>query len=400
MFKEEGLSVELPSKGEILARLQALQNKMSERGIDFAILFQNIDIFYFTATMQKSVLLVPKNGDVVFFVKKSVNRAKEETPLDFISVKDDREIINFIKSMDLKGRVGLELDVLPAQIYLKWTKELNLSDVVDISGIIREIRMIKSEYELRQIKKSGEIVDSVFSSVKGFLKEGVTELEVASMLESIGRKNGHPGVMRMRGFNQEMDNITITQGISGTVVSYADAPILGQGFYPAVPHGASLKKIEKNIPVLIDYGACYNGYITDETRPFVIGKLESFFEKPYKVALEIIETVNEIGKEGVNTRDIFNRAYKIVERAGLEDYFMGYDEGKVSFLGHGLGLEINELPVITPRHDIFLIEGMVFAIEPKFIIPHRGVIGIEVDFIVRKDHLERVTSFPYSLTVV
>jgi Xaa-Pro aminopeptidase len=94
------------------------------------------------------------------------------------------------------------------------------------------------------------------------------------------------------------------------------------------------------------------------------------------------------------------RALQTVKKAKIEDYFMGYGEGKVSFIGHGLGLEINELPVITPRHRMILKEGMVFAFEPKFIIPDEGAIGVEVDFIVRKNGLERVTDTPIDLVYI
>lgn len=393
-------SFEPPTKEELQRRLNHLCKKMIERNIDFGIFFQNVDIYYFTGTAQKSVLIITSNGDLFFFVKKSRERAIIETPFDIIEESDDTNIIKFLKANGIKGICGMELDIIPANVYIKWSKSLDITDVIDISPILREIRMIKSDYEIEQIKKSGEIVDKVFSKAKEIIKEGLTELEIASELEVIGRKAGHPGALRMRGFNQEMDNITITQGYSGIITSYADAPILGAGIYPSVPHGASIKKIEKEIPILIDYGACFNGYLTDETRPFVIGRLREDFIKPYECALEIINMVINTGKEGANASDIFKSAYNIVERYKLEDYFMGYGEGKVSFLGHGLGLEINEFPVITAKHHIILREGMVFAVEPKFIIPNKGVVGIELDFIVRKDRLERVTKSPYYMQVI
>lgn len=386
-----------PTKEELQKRIENLCKKMIERKVDFAILFQNVDIYYFTGTAQKSVLIITSNGDIFFFVKKSIERARTETPFDIIEEPDDNKIIKFLKDKGINGLCGMELDIIPANVYLKWAKSLDVTNILDISPILREIRMIKSAYEIEQIKKSGEISDKVFLKAREILKEGLTELEIASELEAVGRKAGHPGALRMRGFNQEMDNVTITQGYSGTITSYADAPILGAGIYPAVPHGASLKKIEKNIPILIDYGACFNGYLTDETRPFVIGRLRDDFIKPYECSLEIINMIINMGKEGINSSDIFKSAYKIVERYKLEDYFMGYQEGKVSFLGHGLGLEINEFPVITAKHNIILQEGMVFAVEPKFIIPNKGVVGIEVDFIVRKDGLERVTKSPFEL---
>lgn len=391
---------EKPSKEEVLSRIYKLCQKMEENNIDFTILFQNVDLYYFTGTAQKGVLVITKKGDYYFFVKKSVVRAKEESLIDFIEEKNDDKIINFIIKNGLTGVCGLELDILPTYLYLKLSKDLKIKNVVDVSPIIKQIRMVKSEYELKQIKRSGEILDKVFLKAKSNIKEGMAEIYLASELESTQRKAGHAGIIRMRGFNQEMDNITISHGISATVLSYADAPILGAGLYPAVPHGASLKKIEPDIPILIDVGACFNGYIADETRPFVIGELKDDFKKPYECALEIINFIQKNGKEGVNSSHLFKSAYEIVKKFQLEEYFMGYGEGKVSFLGHGLGLEINEFPVITEKHQFILKEGMVFAVEPKFILPDNGAIGIEVDFIVRKNSLERITSYPCEITKI
>jgi Xaa-Pro dipeptidase len=189
-------------------------------------------------------------------------------------------------------------------------------------------------------------------------------------------------------------NIYVTHGVSGTVVSGSDVPISGAGVTPAVPQGPSVNNVQRSIPLLIDYGGGYNGYLTDETRVFVVGQLNDIFIKAHEVAREIIEETMSFAKEGVNAPEIFRKALDRVKKEKLEEYFMGYGEGKVGFIGHGLGLEINELPVITPRHDIVLKEGMVFAIEPKFIFPNEGSIGIEVDFIVRQNCLERVTDAP------
>jgi Xaa-Pro aminopeptidase len=161
--------------------------------------------------------------------------------------------------------------------------------------------------------------------------------------------------------------------------------------------GSSFKKVEKGVPICIDYGGGYNGYVTDETRVFVIGGLDEAFGRPYETSKQIIEDAAAYGKEGVDAVELFERAAALAGKAGLEANFMGFGEGKVSFVGHGLGLEINELPVITPKHHTTLRDGMVFAFEPKFVLPDKGSIGIEVDFIVRKDRLERVTDIPLDI---
>jgi Xaa-Pro aminopeptidase len=211
---------------------------------------------------------------------------------------------------------------------------------------------------------------------------------------------GHQGFLRMRGLNQEMMNLYITHGLSGTIPSSGDVPIAGAGVTHAIAQGPSLNKVERGVPVVIDYGGGYNGYITDETRPFVVGELKERFREPYEVAKEIVEDATVYGKEGIDGTELFLRAEEKARKAGLEEYFMGFGPGKVSFVGHGLGLEINELPVITPRHHIILQEGMVFAFEPKFIFPGEGAVGIEVDFIVRKNELERVTTTPIDLVTI
>jgi Xaa-Pro aminopeptidase len=226
------------------------------------------------------------------------------------------------------------------------------------------------------------------------VREGMREVDISAILEAEGRKAGHQGYVRMRGFNQEAMNISVTHGRSATIPSWGNVPIAGVGITHAIAQGPSLSKVKRGIPVLIDYCSGYNGYTTDETRTFVVGKLKERFRKPYEVARQIIEEAMVYGREGLDGAELFNHALQIAKKAGLEEYFMGCGPGKVSFIGHGLGLELNELPVITPRHHITLREGMVFAFEPKFIFPGEGAVGIEVDFVVGQKGLNRITTSP------
>lgn len=399
-MREEMVASSPPPKGEVIRRIEGLRERLKEKGISFAIILQNVDLFYFTGTMPRGVLVVPASDasvEPLFFVEKGVEKARKETFLEVIPEARPTYVRDILAKEGLiKGVCGMELDVLPYNIYARWD-ELFKIEIKDISPIIKGLRMIKSEYEIGEIKRSGRIVSHVFNMAKEIIDEDMTELDVASTLESEGRRFGHHGFLRMRGFNQEMDNICVTHGLASTIPSFTDAPIQGTGITPAFPHGPSFNRLKRGIPIIIDYGGGYNGYTTDETRTYVIGILEETFKRPAAVAVEIIEETMDFAKEGVNGRDIFLRALKRVKKEGLEEFFMGYGEGKVSFIGHGLGLEINELPVITERHDIILKEGMVFAFEPKFVIPEKGAIGVELDFIVRKDRLERVTDTPFGL---
>jgi len=392
---------ELTPKEEVHARINKLKERMEKQGIALTIILQNVDLFYFTGTLQKGVLAVSVDRDPVFFVEKSLARAMEETPLEITPIKKDRDIKDILGSLGmLGGRCGMELDVLPVLVFERWKNILGYDNAVDVWPLIRDLRLIKSPFEIRQIKRSGEIVTRVFEKAKEIIQEGMREVDIAAMLESEGRMHGHQGFLRMRGLNQEMMNMYITHGLSGTVVSGADVPISGAGTTHAIAQGPSVNKVQKGIPLLIDYGGGYNGYITDETRAYAIGELKDIYLKGHAVAREIIEETMEFAKEGVDGTEVFMKALHRTKHEGLYEYFMGYGEGKVGFIGHGLGLEINELPVITPRHKIILQEGMVFAFEPKFIFPGEGSVGIEVDFIVRKNGLERVTDSPIDITYV
>ena len=152
---------------------------------------------------------------------------------------------------------------------------------------------------------------------KEVMREGVREVDIDAELVAEGRRLGHQGFLRMRGFNQEMMSLYVTAGASGTIPSCADVPVSGLGVTHALAQGSSMKKVERGVPVMVDYGAGYNGYITDETRPFVVGELKESFRKPYEVAREIVEDTTAFGREGVNATEIFTRAYEIVKRAGL-----------------------------------------------------------------------------------
>jgi Xaa-Pro aminopeptidase len=383
---------EFTPKEEIESRIKELKKRMAENGISFAVIIQNVDLFYFTGSMQNGILVVPVEGKPLFFVTKNLNRAVFETSLEITPIKKDKDVKDILTDMKvLKGRGGMELDVIPVTVYERWKNILGYDNITDVSTLIKDVRLIKSPFELEQIIKSGEIIGHVFKKAKKVIREGVREIDIDAALLAEGRRMGHQGFLRMRGLNQEMMSCYVTHGYSATMPSGADVPISGIGITPAIGQGASLNKVQRGIPVLVDYGGGYNGYITDETRAFAVGEMKEIFNKAHNVAKDIIEDAIAFGKEGVYGTEIFMRSSDRAKKEGLEDYFMGYGAGRVGFIGHGLGLEINELPVITPRHEIMLKEGMVFAFEPKFIMPGEGAIGIEVDFIVRKDRLERVT---------
>jgi Xaa-Pro aminopeptidase len=397
MLEQAGAFDPIPRE-EILRRIDGLKSLMIEGQMDFAVIFQNVDRFYFTGTMQKGMVVIPVDGEPMVFVEKNIERASSECPIDIVPIKSDKEIRDVLRHKGiLQGVAGFEFDVLPVTVFDRLKRVTGIHRYADASSLIKEVRVVKSAFELEQMRKSAEILSRVFTKARQIIRDDAREIDIDAELTAEGRRLGHQGFLRMRGLNQEMMTITVTSGFTAAMASCADLPIGGIGVTPALPQGSSLKKIAKDIPVLIDYGGAYNGYITDETRAFVTGKLSDVFRKPYEATREIIADVLTHTRAGVDCAEVFVRSHGIAKGAGLEDNFMGYGRGKVSFIGHGLGLEINELPVITGRHHRLLREGTVFAFEPKFILPGHGAIGMEIDLVVTESGVERLTSDPIDL---
>lgn len=391
---------EMTPAGDLTDRRQRLQARMAARGIELAILFQNVDIFYFTGTLQKGFLLIPAEGPELFLVQKSWDRAKLESPVRMVPARSLKDVAEQIKELDLEGarRIGLEFDVLPMALFLRLRDLLGERDYVDIAPDILKVRACKSAFEIAQIQRSGDIVAHVFRQVPVHLREGMSEIELNALVYAEGRRVGHQGFLRMRGLNQEMENIFVLAGKSAACQSYADVPLCGYGTTHAIAQGASNRAIRRNEPIIVDYGGGFNGYITDETRIFVLGELPAHLSRAYDAAVEVMQAFEGQAHAGANGRDLFALCREVAERSGLGSHFMGHGQGQVKFVGHGLGLEINELPIIAERRDEVLEEGMVFAFEPKFVFPGEGAVGVEVDYIVRAEGLERTTDIPPIIT--
>ncbi len=388
-------------KHELEQRTSKLQSGMKDAGIDGALIVQRADLFYFSGTGQNCHLFVPAKGDPVLIVKKSMARAEQESRLDNIVPFDGWDkLLNTIKEiLPENSRLGLESDVLTASLYFRYQKLFSDFELADVSKVIRKIRAVKSDYEIDIMKEAALISESVLKKAGSIIREGMTEVELAGHLEQHARAMGHQGLVRMRGFNQELYYGHIMAGENAAAISFFDGPTGGSGLNPSFPQGAGAAAIKKNEPILVDFVSVLGGYMVDQTRIFSIGELPYHLEKAYKEAITIKKKLAESGKPGVMASSLYMQAEQLAAEAGLANHFMGYVE-KVNFVGHGVGLELDELPVIARGLDIPLEKGAVFALEPKFIFPGEGTVGIEDTFVVRDNGLEQLTIFSDELQVL
>lgn len=389
-------------QAEINARIAALQEKLGEAGFDGALLVQRVDLFYFSGMGQDAHLYVPVKGMPVLMVRKSIERAVEDSPLQAIfsveRLSDIGKTLQQAAQGDIK-KLGMELDVLPVNNFRAYEKLLPEVVIEDVSPIIREIRSVKSPYELALIARAAEMNDALFAMVKEILKPGMTEMEFAGLLEAEYRRMGHQGFVNVRTFNIDVFYGHVMSGSNLAVPSISPGPTGGKGPNASFPHGAGTKKIGKNEPVQVDYVGVHGGYMTDQARTFSIGELPFHFERIHETALAVQAALMKQGVPGARAEDLYETAVTMVEEAGFTEGFMGYPK-PVPFVGHGVGLELDELPVLGRKSPSILREGNVIAIEPKFIIPEQGLAGIENTFSVTKDGLRKLTLFSDALQIL
>ncbi len=388
-------------KNEIYSRIQRFQKRLSAQGVDGALIVEKTDLYYLSGTKQDAHLFIPDGDTPLLMVRKDFHRAVSESPLEEIfPLTGYSELPHLIsKGNDAyPRRLGLEMDVLPANLYFLYQKLFPKTELVDISRLIREIRMVKSEYEIARIRAAAEMADGMYEKVPEFLATAKTELELSVMVEAYYRKRGHPGIVPTRGFNLDAIYGHIMSGEDAAMPSASPGPTGGKGLGPFYSQGAGMGEIKPHSPILIDYCANLDGYVADSTRIFSLGNLKAPLVHAHEVMLEVQETLVRLGVPGTQAEDLYRAALDIVEKAGFSKGFMGSPKG-VPFVGHGIGLELDEWPVIGKGAQIRLEEGMVIAMEPKMVFPGEGVVGIENTVVVTERGLEKITRFPDVISV-
>jgi Xaa-Pro dipeptidase len=381
---------------EIQSRIARFQKSLQDSDIAGALISQNVDLFYFAGTIQRCFLFIPAKGEAVLAVHGNLERAQEESSLSqVVPLKKSQQLAQALSGFNhsIRGRIGLEMDVLPARYYLALRREHAEADFLDVSELVRKVRMIKSEYEISQIRKACQVLNQVMLAAQRSIRPGMTELEVDALLVGLARRLGHQGLLRMRGYNQEMFSAHVFCGKTATLSPTMNVPLGGLGTTPAIAQGASFNVITENEPLIIDFGVGINGYVTDMTRTFVIGKLSQKLQEAYSVAKEIRDFVEQWVTPGRSWSQLYGEIIELVRQKGYQDYFMGYKGHQVAFVGHGIGLEIDEYPVIAPGFHEEFKENMVFALEPKLVFPDVGAVGVEDDYVVTKAGMERLTTY-------
>lgn len=389
---------------ELEYRCKKLQDLMAENGLDAVIMVQNADLYYFTGTTQSGCLYVPAAGQPLYLVRRDLNRARMESGLkelaSFSSPKDIPEILARY-GYSAPQRIGLELDVLPVNFLERYRKVWPQAGFSDATPLIRQVRMIKSHYEIHLMQDAADQVHKVHLRAMEVIREGMTDLELAAELEYTARQHGHPGLIRMRVFNGEMLFGHTFSGVDSAVPAYTDTPLGGMGPSPCFGQGASHKPILRNEPIIVDFAGNIDGYLVDQTRVFSIGRLSERLQKGFDDMLKIQDFMKEIAVSGISWSELYERCHALALEMGYGDSFMGARGSQVSFIGHGVGVEIDEYPFIAKGFkEQTLQPGMVWAFEPKVVFPGEGAVGIENTFYLSNDGLKQLTRSDDALVIL
>lgn len=375
---------------DLADKLQRLRDAMAKAGIDTAFIADNVNKYYLTGRVFSGYILVTPH-ETLWFVRRPANLTGENA----VSI---RKVENIAEHIDIHslGTIGFELRTLPYSDIMRYAKALECSMPADIDAVVSQVRAVKTEREVELIRRSGTALADVYARIPSLFREGMSDIELQIEIERLSRLRGCLGIFRISGQEMELNMGSVLAGDNADNASPYDFAMGGAGFDPSLPVGADGTIIRPGHSVMVDTNGNFTGYMTDMTRSFACGRVSDEAHKAHSLSVDICNRLASMGKPGVKAADLYNEALRMATEAGLADRFMGH-RSQAGFVGHGVGIVINELPVLAPRSRDILQEGNVIAVEPKFVIAGAGAVGIENTYVVRKDGMEKLTCAPEQL---
>ena len=205
------------------------------------------------------------------------------------------------------------------------------------------------------------------------------------------RAHGHEGTVRFRGINSEFFFGQVLGGPSAAVPGPTDTPLAGPGLSPSQGRGASRRPLAAGDAIVVDVTGLAGGYVSDQTRTVFLGDPDPRLVAGYETCRAILLACEELLVPGTPASALYERGLEVAAEAGLEDHYMGFGPDRVRFVGHAIGLELNEAPALARAVHTPLVDGAVIAVEPKLLYPGLGAVGIENSYVVRPGGPEQLT---------
>jgi Xaa-Pro aminopeptidase len=375
------------------ARVQAL---MKEQNIEACLISSSVNIYYLTGRIFDGYIYFSREGELIYFVRKP--GTFEDSKMIYIRKPEDIPALLQERKRNLPSTLGLEADQLTYNEYIRLQKIFNPAQTANATTILRQSRMLKTPWEIEQIRYSAQQHAKVYEKIASLFQPGMTDLELQYEIERVMRQHGSIGVFRTFGSNMDIFMGSILVGENAENPSPCDFALGGAG-NQALPIGANGTQIKKGQSIMVDMVGNYTAYLSDMTRVFSYGTPPDEAYRAHQVSIDMNRWLMENGKPGLSCPKIYEHALEMVKEAGLTANFMGTAQ-QAKFVGHGVGIEINELPVLTGRSNDLLQQGMAFAYEPKFVLPEIGAVGIENTYLVTETGIEKLTVFEEEIRIL
>ncbi|CDB81830.1 creatinase [Bacteroides clarus CAG:160] len=374
---------------ELKLRRDKIRALMVQQGIDAALITCNVNLIYTYGRVVSGYLYLPLNAPARLFIKRPNDIEGEHIH----PIRKPEQITELLKEcgLPLPAKLMLEGDELSFTEYNRLAACFPETEVVPCgTALIRQARSVKTPIEIEMFRRSGAAHTKAYEQIPSIYQPGMTDRQLSIEIERLMRLEGCLGIFRVFGQSMEIFMGSLLAGDNAAVPSPYDFALGGKGLDPSLPGGVSGTLLQAGQCFMVDMGGNFYGYMGDMSRVFSIGRLPEQAYTAHQTCIEIQEEIAAMAKPGTVCEDMYNKAIEIVTKAGFADYFMGVDQ-KAKFIGHGIGLEINEMPVLAPRMKQELEPGMVFALEPKIVLPGIGPVGIENSWAVTTDGLEKLT---------
>lgn len=382
------------NREEFIRRVGKIRESMGKHHMDALLITSSVNIFYLTGGICRGYFYLTPDREPIFFM---IPPAKAVLPFE-INIRKPEQITDVLKNSGypMPKRLGLEFADLYYNEAERLKKIFPSSEFIDGSVVMRDVRLIKTDFEIAKMREDGKKHCDVYSRIGRCYREGMTDLEFQIEIERILRREGCLGYLRVAGSSMEINMGSVIAGDNAEEPSPYDFTMGGAGTDPSLPVGASGIIMKRGMSVMVDMNGGFNGYQTDMTRCWMIGKVSDLALGAHECSRQILRHLEKISGPGIEIGELYREAESIAQTAGYADYFMGHKH-KVKFIGHGIGIELNEAPVIMSRNKSLLSENMTLAIEPKFVIPGTGAVGVENTYVVRQDGLENLTPYTEEL---
>ena len=375
-------------ENELELKWRRIQQAMRQEEADGCLLTMNMNLYYVSGQVFNGYFYLPAEGRPYWFVKRLT--VPETNQVHVIRKPEQMPELFRDLNLAMPRKLLLEADELSYNEYIRLQHVFRAEATGNASALIRHIRMIKTPWEIEQMRISARKHEAVYREIPACYRPGMRDVELQIEIEKRMRMHGSLGYFRAFGSNMDIFMGSLLAGENAGEPSPFDFALGGKGIHASGPLGANGTLLREGTTVKADMSGNYTAYQTDMTRVFSIGKLPDRAYRVHRVALEIQARMERTAKPGVSCAELYRDALAMAGQEGLKDCFMG-THLQAKFVGHGVGLEINELPVLTTRSKDILQPGMTFAFEPKFVLAGIGAVGIENTFLVTDSGVEKMT---------